>query len=134
MYDAGRRAIEGELREAAEQARRAIDLGYPAPGLALNLLACVAARGGDAGKAKELLAEAQRRDPQHWVVRKNLDALARGDAGALVARHEFQLLEQIAQPTLPGPLPADFAAWGPPLPAPAKPIGSMGKKLRVVRA
>ena len=29
----------------------------------------------------------------------------------LVARHDFQLLERTLQPTLPGPLPADFAAW-----------------------
>jgi radical SAM superfamily enzyme YgiQ (UPF0313 family) len=123
---------EGDLGEAEEQARRAIELGYPVPGLALNLLACVAARRGDAGKARDLLAEAQRRDPQHWVVRKNLEALARGDTTALVARHEFQLLEQVAQPTLPGPLPADFAVWSPPPPPPARPIGSTGKKLRVV--
>jgi hypothetical protein len=26
-------------------------------------------------------------------------------------RHDFQLLERTAQPTLPGPLPPDFATW-----------------------
>jgi anaerobic magnesium-protoporphyrin IX monomethyl ester cyclase len=27
-------------------------------------------------------------------------------------KNEFQLLERTLQPTLPGPLPADFATWG----------------------
>ena len=31
----------------------------------------------------------------------------------LVVRHDFQLLERTVQPTLPGPLPDDFAEWKP---------------------
>jgi hypothetical protein len=30
----------------------------------------------------------------------------------LKAHHDFQLLERTMQPTLPVPLPEDFAAWG----------------------
>ena len=127
--------LAGQLDEAEEHVLRAMTLGYPVPGLALNTLACIAARRGDGTRAKELLAEAQKRDPQHWVVRKNVEAAAKGDLGSLVARHEFQLLEQIAQPTLPGPLRDDFAVWSPPLPPPARPIGSSAaRKLRVVTA
>jgi hypothetical protein len=113
-----------------------MELGYPVPGLALNTLACIAAKRGAAARAKELLTEAQRVDPQHWVLAKNLQAAANGDLSSLVAKHEFQLLERIAQPTLPGPLKDDFAVWGPPPPPPQRPVGSTAaaRKLRVVSA
>jgi hypothetical protein len=56
----------------------------------------------------------------------------------LLAKHEFQLLERPAQPTLPGPLAEDFAVWTPPPPPPERPIGSGrshdARKLRVVSA
>jgi hypothetical protein len=44
------------------------------------------------------------------------------------------LFERFAQPTLPGPLPEDFAVWGPPAAAPERPIGAGARKLRVVSA
>jgi hypothetical protein len=34
----------------------------------------------------------------------------------LQARHDFQVFERTLQPTLPGPLPPDFAAWAAPSP------------------
>ena len=62
--------------------------------------------------------KAAKTDPQHYVLIKNVEA-ARAwfkDQGPvknlplkLVASHEFQLLERTAQPSLPGPLPDDFA-------------------------
>jgi radical SAM superfamily enzyme YgiQ (UPF0313 family) len=128
---------EGLLDEAEHHARRALDLGYPLPGLALNYLACIAARRGQPEKVKELLGEANRRDPQHWVLAYNTRAAQRGDLGSLVAKHEFQLLERAAQPTLPGPLAEDFARWGPSPAPPARPIGAGtpgARKLRVVTA
>jgi radical SAM superfamily enzyme YgiQ (UPF0313 family) len=130
---------EGHLDEAEAHARRALDLGYPLPGLALNYLACVAVRRGELARAKDLFAEATKRDPQHWVLAYNVRAMERGDVSSLVAKHEFQLLERAAQPTLPGPLPADYATWPPPPPPPDRPIGSganpaAGRKLRVVAA
>jgi radical SAM superfamily enzyme YgiQ (UPF0313 family) len=128
---------DGRLDEAEHHARRALDLGYPLPGLALNYLACIAARREQPEKVKELLAEANRRDPQHWVLAYNTRAVQRGDLANLVAKHEFQLLERAAQPTLPGPLPEDFARWGPPPAPPARPIGAGtagARKLRVVTA
>ncbi|HEX8792505.1 MAG TPA: radical SAM protein [Polyangiaceae bacterium] len=127
---------EGKLDDAEAHAKRAIELGYPLPGLALNYMACIAARRGDATRAKDLIAEAATRDPQHWVLVQNVRAAREGRLGDLVARHEFQLLERTAQPTLPGPLPDDFARWQPPPAPPERPIGGArsrdARKLRVV--
>lgn len=136
MDMAGACLREGKLDDAEAHAKRAIELGYPLPGLALNYLACVAARRGDATRAKDLLSEAVARDPQHWVLVQNVRAAREGRMGDLVARHEFQLLERTAQPTLPGPLPDDFAAWRPAPSPPEQPIGGTrardARKLRVV--
>jgi hypothetical protein len=96
---------------------------------------------------RELFEEAMRRDPQHGVLTRNVDAARRWLAGSgsagrslpdLLAEHDFQLLERTAQPTLPGPLPEDFAIWAPPSPPPERPIGGArawsAKKLRVLTA
>jgi anaerobic magnesium-protoporphyrin IX monomethyl ester cyclase len=133
---------DGRLDEASSHCERALALGYPAPGLALNYLACIAARRGDVGRARALLEEATQRDPQHSVVMHNTEVLRRSAGAAsfrpevdLAASHDFQLFERLAQPTLPGPLPEDFAVWGPPAAAPARPVGAGGaRKLRVVNA
>jgi radical SAM superfamily enzyme YgiQ (UPF0313 family) len=129
---------EGQLDETEQHARRALELRYPLPGLALNYLACVAARRGDIEGMKGHLAEALRRDPQHWVLAHNQQVLKSGRLDGLVARHEFQLLERTAQPTLPGPLPDDFAVWQPSPPPPERPVGGVRavdpRKLRVVSA
>lgn len=131
---------DGRLDEAEAHCNRALALGYPAPGLVLNYLACIAARRGDVTKAKALLTEATRTDPQHAVVVHNVEVLRRS-AGVelradvdLAAAHEFQLFERFAQPTLPGPLPEDFAVWTAPAAAPERPIGASARKLRVVSA
>jgi anaerobic magnesium-protoporphyrin IX monomethyl ester cyclase len=130
---------DGRFDEAEDHCEKALALGYPAPGLVLNYLACIAARRDDVDKARALLGEATQRDPQHRVVVHNLEVL-RKSAGSgakvdLAAAHEFQLFERFAQPTLPGPLPEDFAVWGPPVAAPERPIGAGGaRKLRVVSA
>src|SRR5262249_50616190 len=63
---------------------------------------------------------AAKTDPQHYVLIQNVNAArawfkangpSRGLPLALRVRHDFQLLERTAQPTLPGPLPLDFARW-----------------------
>jgi len=132
---------DGRLDEAEEHARRARDLGYPAPGLALNYQACIAARRGDFAAMKSHFDEAARRDPQHWALLRNARLLqgagvSAATAAQLVADHEFQLLERTAQPTLPGPLDDDFAVWRPPPAPPARPIGATRRadprKLRVM--
>jgi radical SAM superfamily enzyme YgiQ (UPF0313 family) len=129
---------EGSLDGAENHARRAMELGYPLPGLALNYLACIAAKRGDTAAMNERFAEATQRDPQHWVLTRNLRAVRAGNLSDLVARHDFQLLERVAQPTLPGPLADDFAAWGPSPPPPARPVGGArpgdARKLPVVGA
>ena len=131
----------GLLDDAERHVRRALELDYPAPGLALNYLACIAARRGDVAGMNAHLGEAMRRDPQHRVVIQNAHVARAWSAtgtGApdLVAEHEFQLLERTAQPTLPGPLQADFAEWHAPPPPPARPVGGVrspdARKLRVM--
>src|SRR5690349_18605452 len=75
-------------------------------------------------------SEAAKTDPQHWVLIQNVSAARRWFAQQgpeknlpleLHARNDFQLLERTVQPTLPGPLPDDFATWTPATaPAPAE--------------
>ncbi|MDB4942356.1 MAG: Radical domain protein [Labilithrix sp.] len=118
---------EGRLDLAERHVRRALDLGYPCPGLAYNHLACIAQARGDLDGMMDLFTTAAKVDPQHWVLIQNVNAArawfkAAGPAKklplALTVRHDFQLLERTMQPTLPGPLPADYAEWKPAL-APA---------------
>ncbi|MGA7121575.1 MAG: tetratricopeptide repeat protein, partial [Polyangiaceae bacterium] len=139
---------EGRLDDAERHLRRATELGYPLPGLALNYLACIAARRGHLERMKDLLAEAIRIDPQHWVLQRNTQTIRewlnrKGPPSdlqlKLEAGHDFQLLERVAQPTLPGPLASDFAAWA----QPSSVCGNVGgaqvsttvpRKLRVLGA
>jgi tetratricopeptide (TPR) repeat protein len=111
---------EGQLERAERHVRRALELGYPLPGLGHNYLACIAATRGNAEAMQGELALADKLDPQHLVLVRNREIvrtwLARGGAGGgplpkLVAGHDFELLERTEQPSLPGPLPPDFAEW-----------------------
>jgi tetratricopeptide (TPR) repeat protein len=112
--------VEGDAPGAEAHARRALELGYPAPGLVFSLLACLAAARKDFTEVEELLRKALRRDPQHWVVARNAEAFRvflandgprSGAPLELVAGHSFALFERTVQPTLPGPLPEDYADW-----------------------
>jgi radical SAM superfamily enzyme YgiQ (UPF0313 family) len=116
---AGAYVRAGELGRAEHHAGRALELGYPAPGLAHNMLACIAAARGD-WRAMEASFVRAAVDPQHFVLQRNVVAvrawLARGGPRTgpppkLLARHDFQILERTEQPCLPGPLPHDFARW-----------------------
>jgi hypothetical protein len=69
----------------------------------------------------ELFMQAAKTDPQHWVLIRNVKAArawfkqggpAKHLPLELEAHHEFQLLERTVQPSLPGPLPENFAEWG----------------------
>jgi len=120
----------GDLAGAETHVRRALDLGYPAPGIAYNYLACAAAVRRDLTGIEENLRQALRQDPQHYVVAKNAEAfhawlLANGPSSAaplsLAAGHDFQLFERTVQPTLPGPLPEDFDDWSDPASGGVKP-------------
>ncbi len=111
---------EGQMDAAETHARRALELGYPAPGLAYNMLACIFAARRDVIGVEESLRSALRKDPQHWVVARNAETFrsflvrggpAKGLPLELLAGHGFALFERTAQPTLPGPLPEDFADW-----------------------
>jgi len=112
---------ENNLDDAERHAKRALELGHPLPGLCTNMLAVIAARRGEWKKMQDLFTEAWRRDPQHWVLVRNVQKVKawldqggplRGTPLELEAHNDFQLLERTVQPMLPGPLPADFAAWG----------------------
>jgi radical SAM superfamily enzyme YgiQ (UPF0313 family) len=111
---------EGQLDLAEEHVLRAQALGYPLPGLVWNHLACIAKARGDLDGMMDHFSEGARVDPQHYVLIQNVQAArawfkaggpSRGLPLKLVVRHDFQLLERTAQPTLPGPLPPDFATW-----------------------
>ena len=126
---------EGRLDDAERHVRRALELGYPCPGLAYNHLACIAKARGDLDGMMDLFMTAAKADPQHWVLIQNVNAARAwfkqgGPAKKLpldlVVRHDFQLLERTQQPTLPGPLPDDYAEWGP-APAPAVPAAEFVK-------
>jgi len=119
---------EGRLDDAERHVRRALELGYPCPGLAYNHLACIAKARGDLDGMMDLFTQAAKADPQHWVLINNVNAARawfkqggpeKGLPLELAVRHDFQLLERTVQPTLPGPLPDDWAEWKPAL-APAE--------------
>ena len=129
---------------AERHARRALELGVPVPGLALNYLACVAAARGRLREMEDHFMEASKRDPQHWVLIRNVQTVRKWykDDGPqkklplyLLGRHDFSLLERTAQPTLPGPLPDDLASWDA-TPAPAPPraykVAGEHRKLDVI--
>jgi anaerobic magnesium-protoporphyrin IX monomethyl ester cyclase len=110
----------GLLDEAERHVRRALELGYPLPGLVYNYLACIAKVRGDIQGMMDFFTTAAKLDPQHFVLIRNVRAarawFAQGGPGKglpleLEGRHDFQLLERTVQPTLPGPLPEDFATW-----------------------
>lgn len=133
---------EGRHPEAESHALSALALGYALPGLAHNLLACIAARRGDLAAMKKHFAEAIERDPQHWVLQRNIRtanewwSLARGSdprPPELMAEHDFQLLELPVQPTLPGPLPPDFADWGAPPARPERSASDIGGQVSLLR-
>lgn len=105
---------------AAVHFNRALELGYPLPGLAHNYLACIAATRFDLKQVQEQLRLALRNDPYHYVVARNAETLRRWfvDGGPvkglpleLEATHEFQLFERTVQPTLPGSFGDDFFVW-----------------------
>ena len=111
---------EGKLDLAEHHVRKALDLGYPCPGLAYNHLGCIAKARGDLDAMMDLFTTAAKVDPQHWVLIQNVNAARAWFKAAgpskklpldLVVRHDFQLLERTVQPTLPGPLPDDYAEW-----------------------
>jgi anaerobic magnesium-protoporphyrin IX monomethyl ester cyclase len=110
----------GDLDSAERHIRRALELGYPLPGLADNYLGVIAHRRGDDDGMMKLFMKAAKRDPQHFSLIRNVQAARRwfaeggpdhGTPLPLDAQHEFQLLEKTVQPTLPGPLSPDYAAW-----------------------
>jgi anaerobic magnesium-protoporphyrin IX monomethyl ester cyclase len=117
---AGALIRSGELEEGERHVRRALELGYPLPGLAYNYLACIGYARGDLDAMMKHFSHAAKIDPQHYVLIQNVNrarAWFKSEGPkkklplALTARHDFQLLERTVQPTLPGPLPPNFAEW-----------------------
>jgi len=117
----------GEVDAAEHHVRRALELGYPLPGLAYNYLACVAYGRGDLDAMMSHFTHAAKTDPQHYVLIQNVNRArawfreggpAKKTPLRLTMRHDFQLLERTMQPTLPGPLAPNFDEWTPaPIPA-----------------
>lgn len=112
---------DGAYAEAEGHVRRALELGYPAPGLAYNHLACIAHARGDLTAMMDLFMTGAKTDPQHYVLIQNVNRARawfkdrgpeRGLPLELEVAHDFQLLERTAQPTLPGPLAPSWWLWG----------------------
>jgi hypothetical protein len=68
----------------------------------------------------DLFTTAAKTDPQHHILIQNVNAarawFKAGGPGKglpldLAVRHDFQLLERTAQPTLPGPLIEELDVW-----------------------
>jgi len=117
-----------QLDLAETHVRRALALGTPVPGLALNYLGCIAFLKGDVSGMQDHFLAAARLDPQHLVLIENVQAARawfkaegpkRGLPLNLVGKHDFQLFERTAQPALPGPLADDYALWDAPGQTPA---------------
>jgi radical SAM superfamily enzyme YgiQ (UPF0313 family) len=64
----------GNFPEAERYVSRAIDMGYPLPGLGYNYLACIAASRSDIKGAVDRLGQAKKLGA-HFVVEKNLQSL-----------------------------------------------------------
>ena len=119
--DLARALYEDErLDEAKAHAQLAIDAGLPVPGLALNYLAVIAARQGDYQGMMDIYSKAAKLDPQHYILIENVNKARawfrkKGPERELPlelrADHEFQLLEQTKQPSLPGPLSEGFSVF-----------------------
>ncbi len=99
----------GNLAEAQKHVRRAIDMGYPLPGLGYNYLACIAASRNHIQKAVDHFGQAKRLGI-HFTVEKNLkslrewlvsDGLQSGNRPHLIANHHFETYQQGKQPALP---------------------------------
>src|SRR5690606_11736240 len=93
---------DGELAAAEAHVRRALELGFPAPGLAYNYLALIAKACGDLDGMMNAFLTAARTDPQHHVLISNVERArawfreqgpARNLPLELTARHDFQLFE-----------------------------------------
>ena len=120
---------EGQLDLAEQHVRRALELGTPVPGLALNYLACIAYLQGNLTGMQDHFMSAARLDPQHLVLIENVQAARawfKADGPRLglplhlVGKHDFQLFERTLQPALPGPLPEDYALWDAPTASPSE--------------
>ena len=108
----------GALDQATHHIQKALDLRYPAPGLANNFLACICATKKDYTGMMAYLKQAQY-DPYYPVLARNLLIIKNWQAKGcppdctlpLIARHDFELMELPEQPSLPGPLPPDYSSW-----------------------
>jgi tetratricopeptide (TPR) repeat protein len=114
---------EGAYDAAEQHVLRALELGFPCPGLAHNYLALIAKERGDLEGMMGHFMTAARTDPQHQVLIANVEAARRwfkargpelGLPLELVGRHDFRLFERTQQPTLPGPLADNVHEWEPP--------------------
>ena len=112
--------LAGRPDEAEPHVRRAIELGYPVGGLAINYLACIAGQRGDLDGMKALFEQAIREGHGHPIIESNLRVLTSwlADGGPrsgrplnLSMRHDLEIIPDAAQPIRPGPLPPDACTW-----------------------
>jgi anaerobic magnesium-protoporphyrin IX monomethyl ester cyclase len=132
---------ERDYARAETHALRALELGYPSPGVVYNYLACIAAARSDLRAMQAHFMAGAKTDPQHHILMSNVERTrswfrqngpSLGVPLDLSTRHDFQLFERTVQPTLPGPLPIDFAAWPAPSAVPARDPAPQNRRLPLV--
>ncbi|MCP4694239.1 MAG: radical SAM protein [Desulfobacterales bacterium] len=110
---------DGKLDLAERHARRAMELGYYLPGLALNNLACIAAARRDYEAVKRHLNQAVKSRPRRPGI-ENLKLYQRWlDAGgpgseeplALIPGDAFEKRSNGRQPEEPGPISLNIEKW-----------------------
>ena len=111
---------QGQADLAERHIRRALELGYPVPDLAVNYLAGLAGQRGDVeGMTAQLRQAAQVSHPHPLIVRNSkaldswLDSGGRGSGQKLnlVMRHDFEVIPAGVQPIVPAPLAKDAWKW-----------------------
>lgn len=111
---------EDSFEDAERHAQKALEFQHPLPGLCLNLLAAIACQRKEWAKMQQCLTDAWQRDPQHYVLVRNIQKVKAWLAESGPLRNmpldiegtaDFQLLERTVQPMLPGALSADFMKW-----------------------
>jgi len=118
---AGALLREGDIEQAAQAARQALDAGHPQPGLCRNLLACCALRHGRLQEALELLLAASECGC-HSVVERNIATAQRWAAAGgpksglvldLACDTSFEISRPRRQPIGPGKLEISGRTYAP---------------------
>lgn len=104
--------LAGDLADAEECVRRALEMGFPLPGLGHNYLAAICVKQGNIRGALVHLAAAKKRG-HFFAVDENLRILRKwisegglrdGSPPEMVVYHDFETIRSGTQPVVPAPI------------------------------